>query len=62
MERDQPSPSSTTKETFCEMDTLGLTVGETYAMDIFHAERHTNESNFRIETTIECFVTPPPPA
>jgi hypothetical protein len=29
-------------------------------MDIFHAERHTNESNFHIETTIECFVTPPP--
>jgi len=23
-------------------------------MDIFHAERHTTESNFRIETTIEC--------
>jgi fibro-slime domain-containing protein len=43
-----------------EMDTLGLTVGETYPMDIFHAERHTNESNFRIETTIACFVTPPP--
>jgi fibro-slime domain-containing protein len=43
-----------------QMDTLGLVIGETYAMDIFHAERHTNESNFRIETTIECFVTPPP--
>jgi fibro-slime domain-containing protein len=24
-------------------------------MDIFHAERHTNESNFRIETNIRCF-------
>jgi fibro-slime domain-containing protein len=44
-----------------EMDTLGLTPGQTYPMDIFHAERHTNESNFRIVTTIECFVTPPPP-
>ncbi len=43
-----------------DMDALGLTVGETYPMDIFHAERHTNESNFRIVTTIECFVTPPP--
>ncbi len=42
------------------MDSLGLTLGETYPMDIFHAERHTNESNFRIETTIQCFVTPPP--
>lgn len=48
-------------EASIQMDTLGLTVGETYPMDIFHAERHTNESNFRIVTTIECFVTPPPP-
>lgn len=44
------------------MDTLGLEVGETYPMDIFHAERHTTASNFRIVTTIECFVSPPPPA
>lgn len=43
-----------------EMDSLGLQPGETYPMDIFHAERHTDESNFRIETTIECFTTPPP--
>jgi fibro-slime domain-containing protein len=35
---------------------LGLTVGETYPMDIFHAERHTVESNFRIETSIACFT------
>lgn len=48
-------------EASVEMDTLGLTIGETYPMDIFHAERHTNESNFRIVTTISCFVTPPPP-
>ena len=44
-----------------EMDTLGLEPGESYAMDIFHAERRTQGSNFRIETTIACFVTPPPP-
>jgi fibro-slime domain-containing protein len=24
-------------------------------MDIFHAERHTVQSNFRIETSIACF-------
>jgi hypothetical protein len=24
-------------------------------MDIFHAERHTYASNFRIETNIRCF-------
>ncbi|HEX6242417.1 MAG TPA: fibro-slime domain-containing protein, partial [Polyangiales bacterium] len=37
---------------------LGLTRGETYPMDIFHAERHTSESNFRIETSIACFEPP----
>jgi fibro-slime domain-containing protein len=31
-------------------------VGGTYKMDIFHAERHTDESNFSIETTIDCFI------
>jgi fibro-slime domain-containing protein len=35
---------------------LGITPGQSYPMDIFHAERHTNESNFRIDTTIACFV------
>jgi len=34
---------------------LGITVGQTYSMDIFHAERQTTESNFRIETNIKCF-------
>jgi len=41
-----------------DMDSLGLTPGSRYRMDIFHAERHTHASNFRIETTIECFVDP----
>ena len=31
---------------------LGIQVGEIYAFDMFHAERHTTQSNFRIETTI----------
>jgi fibro-slime domain-containing protein len=35
---------------------LGITPGNQYSMDIFHAERHTSESNFRIETTIDCFI------
>ncbi len=35
---------------------LGIEVGKTYPMDIFHAERHTNQSTFRIETTIDCFT------
>lgn len=34
---------------------LGIVVGQTYAFDAFHAERHTTQSNFRIETSISCF-------
>jgi fibro-slime domain-containing protein len=37
---------------------LGITPGESYPMDIFHAERHTDASNFHVETTIDCFVVP----
>ena len=32
---------------------LEIEIGKTYSMDIFHAERHTSESNFHIETTID---------
>lgn len=32
---------------------LGLTIGEIYPLDMFHAERHTTQSNFRIDTTLE---------
>ncbi len=35
---------------------LGLTRGQRYPLDVFHAERHTTESNFRIETTIGCLT------
>jgi fibro-slime domain-containing protein len=35
---------------------LGIVPGRSYAMDIFHAERHTTGSNFRFETNIQCFV------
>lgn len=38
-----------------DLDTLGLSAGSTYSMHIFHAERHTEASTFRIETTIACF-------
>ena len=34
---------------------LGISVGSSYSMDIFHAERQTTDSNFRIETNIKCF-------
>jgi fibro-slime domain-containing protein len=38
------------------LDTLGLVPGQTYAMSIFHAERRSTNSTFRIETTIACFT------
>jgi fibro-slime domain-containing protein len=38
---------------------LGIEVGKTYSMDIFHAERHTDASTFRIQTTIDCLQTVP---
>jgi fibro-slime domain-containing protein len=34
---------------------LGLQIGEVYALDFFFAERHTTQSNFKITTTIACF-------
>jgi len=36
---------------------LGISRGFKYPLDVFHAERHTTESNFRIETTISCLVS-----
>jgi fibro-slime domain-containing protein len=36
--------------------TLGITRGNRYSLDVFHAERHTTESNFRMTTTIDCFI------
>ena len=43
-----------------QVDTLGLTRGATYDFDLFFAERHTNESNFRFDTSIELLPTPSP--
>ncbi|MGL5874241.1 MAG: Ig-like domain-containing protein [Xenococcaceae cyanobacterium] len=33
------------------IDDLGLTPGQTYTLDLFFAERHTSQSNFRIDTS-----------
>lgn len=33
-------------------DELGIELGVEYPIDFFHAERHTSESNFRIETSL----------
>lgn len=35
---------------------LGLTVGETYPLAVFHAERHTDQSHFKMVTSIDCFI------
>jgi fibro-slime domain-containing protein len=35
---------------------LNIAIGGSYAMDIFHAERHTFASNFKITTNIACFT------
>jgi fibro-slime domain-containing protein len=44
---------------------INITPGNSYDLDLFHAERHTTESNFRIDTTLEfvnCgYVVPDPP-
>ncbi len=34
------------------LDTLGLTASTVYDLAVFHAERHTSQSNFRIDTTL----------
>ncbi len=38
---------------------LGLEAGGTYQLKLFFAERHTSESNFRIETTLALQEVPP---
>jgi fibro-slime domain-containing protein len=41
---------------------LGIQIGSTYSLDLFHAERHTNDSNFRIDTNlafVNCGSLPP---
>lgn len=35
-----------------EATRLGITIGTEYPIDFFQAERHTSQSNFRIETTL----------
>lgn len=51
-------PAGATIDLDAQAAALGLVHGHTYPMDIFQAERHTTLSNFRIETTIACFVVP----
>jgi len=42
--------------------TFGLVVGNTYPLELFHAERHTTASHFRVQTTlslVDCGSIPP---
>jgi fibro-slime domain-containing protein len=41
-----------------DLDTLGLTAGQIYPLDLFHAERRHDQSNFRLDTSIDCFMAP----
>jgi len=48
-------------DTYAHEEALNLTVGKVYTMDIFHAERHFKESNFKITTSLStaCNVAEP---
>ncbi|MDX2146052.1 MAG: fibro-slime domain-containing protein [Planctomycetota bacterium] len=49
------------KEQSIELDRLDwLVSGNVYSLQVFHAERRTTESNFRIETTIQLRSVEPP--
>jgi len=49
-------PEDGTIDFDAQAGTLGISVGNVYTLDVFHAERHTSQSNFRIETSIDCLV------
>jgi fibro-slime domain-containing protein len=51
------APQSATIDFDAQAAALGITKGNVYAFDAFHAERHTVMSNFRVETSIECLET-----
>jgi len=51
-------PQTGTVDLDAQATALGIQTGHVYSMDVFQAERHTTESNFRIETTIQCFIIP----
>lgn len=51
------SPLLATIDFDAQAEALGIEPGEVYHMDIFHAERHTDDSNYRVETNIGCFET-----
>jgi len=49
------------KEQYLDLSRLPWLVdGHSYSLKVFHAERHTNASNFRIETTLKLRPVDPP--
>lgn len=49
------------KEQYLDLSRLSWLVdGHSYSLKVFHAERHTNASNFRIETTLKLKPVDPP--
>ncbi|AUX35076.1 MULTISPECIES: fibro-slime domain-containing protein [Sorangium] len=46
------SPQSDELDLDAMASELGITPGQEYPLDFFHAERHTNESNFKIQSTL----------
>lgn len=49
-------PEAGTIDFDAQAGALGISVDTVYPLDVFHAERHTSQSNFRIETSIDCLV------
>ena len=41
---------------FADLAALAIERDRVYPLDVFHAERHLIHSNFRIETSIDCFI------
>lgn len=50
------NPADGTIDFDAQATALGIVLGQSYPMDVFHAERHTRGSNFKITTNIACFV------
>jgi fibro-slime domain-containing protein len=45
-------PASSTLDLDAAASALGIVAGQQYSLDLFHAERHTEASNFRVDTTL----------
>jgi fibro-slime domain-containing protein len=46
-------PATATIDLDSARERLGIETGREYSLDLFHAERHSASSNFRVDTTIE---------